>query len=395
MVRSLFITTLLLLMVVAACKGPEPTPTPARFGTEVPDVSILPVVIPYLGEQPIETRLAIPPTTPALTPTPVPTAFPTRTRPVPAATPVPVSTVSLTPTPSAIAGATPRPTPTPLELPVATPVPGITPTPTLVATPATTTPSIPIAVTKTPQVPTVTEAQATPTVPGTITPTATAAPTPTIEATPTLSPTPTAIATATPTPTPPLIGPPPISIPTPTPLPPVLPEWTLELEIVPTPGNVAGLGNLSLGADQRCPGTIGCRGSLPPAVVPFDFQVYLCHPPDPTQENCNGLAPDELLSHSLLAPAEIQTWVVEVTRTDQVNEITFTWHASSLPDLDTFRLRIVDSRGFLDMRNLPSDPNTLRSYDVFKFFPDHNTQRFLICQVTGAAPDIPCPDEWP
>ena len=185
--------------------------------------------------------------------------------------------------------------------------------------------------------------------------------------------------------------------PTPTTEAQVQPEWTLELEIVPTPRNVAGLGNLLLGVNQRCPGAIGCRGSLPPAVVPFDFQVYLCHPPDQSQFNCNGLSSDLLLSKSLLAPAEIQTWVVEVTRTGQVNEITFTWHTSNLPDPDAFPLWIVDSEGIINMQNPPSVPTgPPRSYDVFSLSPDATKREFLICsQVTGVAPDIRCPVKLP
>ena len=166
------------------------------------------------------------------------------------------------------------------------------------------------------------------------------------------------------------------------------------LEIVPTPGNVVGLGNLSLGADQRCPGAIGCRGTLPPAVVPFDFQVFLCHPPDPTQLNCNGLAPDKLLSHSMLAPAEAQRWLVSVTRTDPVDDITFTWRNSSLPA--SFGLWIVDSQGRFGMHSPPrgpSDPPLF--YKVFDGF-NANTREFLICsQVEGTTPENPCPSILP
>ncbi len=154
------------------------------------------------------------------------------------------------------------------------------------------------------------------------------------------------------------------------------------------------MGNLSLGVDQRCPGAIGCRGTLPPAVVPFDFQIYMCHPLDPTQPNCNGLASKDLLSQSRLAPAEAHRWLVSVTRTDPVDEITLIWHNSHLPD--SLRIWIVDSAGKLSMKEPPSDPSGFPlNYNVFD--GSSATEReFLICsQVFGIPPANPCPDSWP
>ena len=154
------------------------------------------------------------------------------------------------------------------------------------------------------------------------------------------------------------------------------------------------MGNLSLGVDQRCPVAIGCRGALPPAVVPFDFQIYMCHPPDPVQPHCNGLAAKDLLSQSRLAPAEAHRWLVSVTRTDPVDEITLTWRNVHLPA--SLGIWIVDSEGNLSMIFPPRGPDDQPLfYSVFD--GSSATEReFLICsQVDGTTPENPCPNSWP
>ena len=109
---------LFVLLIIAGCASPTPTPEPTVAPSPTPTAE------------------------PTPTPTPQPTATPTPTpRPTSTSTPTPAPTATPTPTPRPTATPRPRPTATPTATPrpTATPTPAATPTPTPI--PATPTPT--------------------------------------------------------------------------------------------------------------------------------------------------------------------------------------------------------------------------------------------------------------
>ena len=118
--RLLALCTLVALLLLTACLGTDPDPTPDIPATVTAQLAQLPTATPW----PTYTPTPTPTPYPTSTPYPTATARPTYT-PAPAltATPLPTPTASPTPTPTATAVPTPTEEPTP-TLP---PVPTLTP----------------------------------------------------------------------------------------------------------------------------------------------------------------------------------------------------------------------------------------------------------------------------
>ena len=296
---------LILLVLLAACGGSKPSPTP----TDAPPPAFVnpPEIFVPTPPSSLLTRIASKPATEALAPTqtsPEATLGPTSIGPTITLIPVP----TLTPTPV-------QPVPTdrvPTRGPTPTGPASATITPTTAPTPGPGTPT-PGAATPGPS----------PIVPDPLTPTPTSAPTETPTVMPTDGPTPTATITPTPSPT----VPPATPTPRPTPISTAQPDWTLEFEVLSTPRNIAGTSNMFMGINNFCPGT-GCSGdAFPPNPGILAYQVYLCHPPT-GKINCDG---ERKLTSSWKPPTEVQVWVLEATYPRQMDEIEIAWRPQVLP----------------------------------------------------------------
>ena len=199
---------------------------------------------------------------------------------------------------------------------------------------------------------------------------------------PTITPSSPAMPTPTPGPTTPLVRP---HLTLVAPSEALQTDWALELLMSWEPANVGGLSNLLLGVSRECATAHHCVGTHPPSLPGVNFiQVYICHPADIQQMNCDGLLPDALLSKSLRSPDEATNWVVEVYYPGPLN-IRFGWDNAKLPENVEVRMVVEgDENGNVESNIDMGIPPGFRFHTLI-LDGEHNQKAFRVCsQVRGS-----------